>query len=332
MGMASSSVPVLAWLPRRFGAAAAPWAGLTAQARWRRALTWGLGLLWLLDAALQYQPFMFSAAFPNQVIAPAGQGSPAWVAAPVHWSAQLLAGHILLFNALFATVQLLIAIGLFLPQTVRVALAGSIAWAVLVWWLGEGLGGTLAGPVSPLMGLPGAVVLYALVALLVWPPRPRPEHVRQVSVAAAGLLGRTGARIVWLLLWGSFAFEAVRPAERTPSGLHDLIAGMSAGEPHWIAAINTGIARTLTGDGTQYSIGLAALCALIGLSALIPATRRAGVVVAVVFSLALWISAEDLGQIATGTGTDPNTGLPLALLALCYWPTRTGIRPRPDAA
>jgi hypothetical protein len=34
---------------------------------------------------------------------------------------------------------------------------------------------------------------------------------------------------------------------------------------------------------------------------------------------ALWI-AEALGEVFTGTGTDPNTGPLLALLAVAYWP------------
>lgn len=322
--MTSLSLPVAARLPRRLLSAPMPWSRLRSAARTRRLLTWGLGLLWLLDAALQFQPFMFSTAFPEQVIAPAGQGSPVWVSAPVSWAAQLMAGHIVLFNGLFASVQLVIAVGLFMPRYVRLALAGSIAWSMLVWWLGEGLGGTLAGPVSPLMGLPGAVVLYAVVALAVWPPHPRPRPNRRGagSVATGGLLGSTGARAVWLLIWASFAFEAVRPAARTPTGLHDMIAGMSDGEPGWIAALDTGVARALAHDGTQYSIGLAVLCALIGISVLAPRALRFGVVAAIVLALVLWVIGEDFGEIATGTGTDPNSGLPLALLALCYWPRR----------
>src|SRR5579875_2053729 len=153
--MASQAVDLIGWWPQRLGGARRPWALLPAVARWRQAMTWALGALWLLDAALQYQPYMFTRAFPDQVIRPAGAGSPAWVAAPVHWSASLLGGHVIAFNALFATIQLAIAVGLFANATVRLALAASIVWALLVWWLGEGLGGTLAGPQSPLMGLPG---------------------------------------------------------------------------------------------------------------------------------------------------------------------------------
>lgn len=336
--MATLSLSVPSWWPRCFGVAWRPWSVLLAPARWRRAVTWGLGLLWLLDAALQFQPYMFTRAFPDQVIRPAGTGSPAWVAAPVRWAAGLLAAHVVVFNTLFATTQLLIALGLFLTATLRLALAASVVWAVLVWWLGEGLGGTLAGPVSPLMGLPGAVILYALIALLVWParrppgPRPNGSPPERGSIAAGGLLGAPCAHAVWVLLWTSLAIEAVRPANRAPSALHDMIAGMAGGEPHWLAAIDTRAADAVAHNGTGYSIALAALCAGIAVSVLVPALTRVGLALAIVLALAIWIVGEDLGQIATGTGTDPNTGLPLALLAVCYWPRSWTTTARTTAA
>src|SRR5207248_11248168 len=49
----------------------------------RRDLQVALGLLWLLDAALQAQPFMFTRGFATQVIAHGGQGQPGVVSAPV---------------------------------------------------------------------------------------------------------------------------------------------------------------------------------------------------------------------------------------------------------
>jgi hypothetical protein len=39
----------------------------------RRRLQLTLGVLWLLDAALQYQPYMFSRAFATQTLAPTAQ-------------------------------------------------------------------------------------------------------------------------------------------------------------------------------------------------------------------------------------------------------------------
>lgn len=290
---------------------------------WRRALTSGLGLIWLLDAALQFQPYMFTKAFPTEVIGSTAKGNPSWVHGPVMWASTLMAHHIVLMNGAFALVQLLIAFGLFWPRTVKPALAASVGWAVLVWWLGEGLGGVLTGPVSPVAGLPGAVLLYAVVAVLVWPRSSRAANGPVVgSVATRSLLGVRGAKTVWIALWGGFAVEALLPANRTPAALHDIVAGMADGEPTWIAHINTWAAGLLAGRGLSAAMVLAGCCALIALSVLVPRLTRAGVVLAIIVSLTIWVIFQDFGAIGTGRGTDPNSGLPLVLLALCYWPLR----------
>lgn len=237
--------------------------------------------------------------------------------------------HVVVWNVLFGTVQLLIAVGLFWSRTVKLALAASIGWAVVVWWLGEGLGGVLGGPVSPLMGLPGAVFLYALIAVLLWPPhttlgrRSGDDDAGPVgSLAAASPLRGSGARLVWLALWAGFTVEALRPADRAPGGLHDLITGMADGEPGWIKTLDTAAASTIGSHGPPVSVGLATLCVLIGASVLTrsSALARAGLGVAIILGLAIWVVGEDFGQIATRTATDPNSGPLRALLALCYWP------------
>lgn len=44
----------------------------------RRGIQVTLGLLWILDGFLQFQPAMLTSKFATQVIAPAGQGQPAF--------------------------------------------------------------------------------------------------------------------------------------------------------------------------------------------------------------------------------------------------------------
>lgn len=289
--------------------------------RWTRRLTSALAAIWMLDAILQFQPYMFTRAFPAEVIAPTADGNPAWVHGPVLWASSLMAHHIILLNATFALVQLFIAVGLFWPRTVKIALAGSVAWSLSVWWLGEGLGGLFAGPVSPLAGLPGAVVLYAVIAVLLWPrATARADLSPAASVATRSVLRRPTALGVWVVLWLGFAAETLQGANRTPSALHDLVAGAASDEPSWIGRINQGAAHLLAGRGLGVSIALAVCFVLIALSVLVPALTRAGVVLAVVISLVIWVVAQDFGAIFTGQGTDPNSGLPLVLLALCYWP------------
>ena len=131
----------------------------------RRVLQLVLACAWLLDGILQYQRFMFTKGFGATVLAPAAQGNPGWVADSVAWSAGLVAANPVWTNAAFATIQVLLGLGLALRVTVKPALAASIVWSALVWWFGEGLGGLLSGTASPLTGAPGAVLLYALLAI-----------------------------------------------------------------------------------------------------------------------------------------------------------------------
>ena len=49
---------------------------------------------------------------------------------------------------------------------------------------------------------------------------------------------------------------------------------------------------------------------------------RVGLVTAVVLAAVIWVVGENLGEIATGQATDPNTGPLLILLAAAYLPVR----------
>ena len=114
----------------------------------RRRLQLILAGLWLFDGILQYQPAMFTKAFP-QMLGGSSEGNPAMVAAPITWSAGLVDHHLALLNAVFATIQVALGFGIAWRPAVRVALAASVAWSLAVWWLGEGFGGILAGTASP---------------------------------------------------------------------------------------------------------------------------------------------------------------------------------------
>ncbi|MGZ6826537.1 MAG: hypothetical protein ACXVGH_07065, partial [Mycobacteriales bacterium] len=72
----------------------------------RRRIQLGLAVLWLLDGALQLQPFMFTGGFAHDIIRPAADGQPGPVAASVHLAADLVAAHPVLVNLLIAVVQL----------------------------------------------------------------------------------------------------------------------------------------------------------------------------------------------------------------------------------
>ena len=79
------------------------------------------------------------------------------------------------------------------------------------------------------------------------------------------------------------------------------------------------MANTVGADGTQMSVLFAVLSAAIGLGIVATRLPKLSVVVGAALALLIWV-AEGFGGIFTGTGTDPNTGLLLILLAACYWP------------
>jgi hypothetical protein len=292
----------------------------------RRGLQFCLGLAWFLDAALQYQKFMFGPSFVTQIIQPTTAGNPGVVADSVMWASHVMLQHIAAYNAVFATVQLLIAAGIFFRRTCKAALAASIAWALFVWWFGESLGGILTGS-TPLTGVPGGVVLYVLIAVLLW-PTPRTPADQPISPARSGPIGATVPNLLWLALWGSFSYYLLLPANRSPAGIGQVFL-VTDGQPGWLTAVMNDISRLAGQRGTEISIVLAILCALVALGVFATATLRPALVVAAGLALLFWI-AEGLGGIFTGQGTDPNTGPLLMLLAACFWP-RPAVRGRPGS-
>jgi hypothetical protein len=281
----------------------------------RRKLQLLLAGIWLLDAILQFQAFMFGQGFA-QMLGATGPGNPGAIAGPISWAARLIAQHGVVTNALFATVQLLIALGIAFRPTVRLALGLSIAWSLAVWWLGEGLGGVLSGGGSPVNGAPGAVIIYALLAILLWPPR----RERPAPFVAGRSVGPAVARALWLVLWGSLAYLALQPATRARGAISAMISGMAGGEPGWLAAIDRHLAAFLATRGGAAAVVLAVVLGIVAVGVYLPRpAARAVLVVAIVTAAVIWL-AEGLGGMLTGGGTDPNSGPLLALLALAYWP------------
>ena len=294
----------------------------------RRVLQLILAGIWLVDALLQYQSFMFTRAF-GQMLAATAPGNPPVLARPITWDATLVEHHLVLVNSLFATIQLLLGLGIAFRPAVRPALAASVAWSLGVWWFGEGLGGVLNGGASPVSGAPGAVILYALLAVLLWPA----DRDAASPFVAGRAVGTRIAKALWLVLWLSLAYFALAPANRAPQALNGMIAGMESGEPGWLAAIDRGAAALVAHQGLAASVVLAVALAVIAVGVYLPSpAAKTTLVLAIVAAVVIWVAGEDFGMILAGGATDPNSGPLLALLALAYWPARTvtaAVRPVP---
>jgi hypothetical protein len=274
--------------------------------------------IWMLDAILQSQPVFFTPTFAHAMIAPLAHGNPSAVAHSISSVATAIGNHPSATNTPFTLIQLLLAVGIAWRPTVKIALASSIVWSLAVWWFGEGLGGILNGVASPLNGAPGAVLLYAVAAVLVWPS----ERSRGSSpFVAAGLIGEKAARAVWVAIWGGLAYFALSGFNRSPNGLRDLVGAMAPGEPHWLASVDTNIASLLANRGLAASVVISALFVAVALGVMLPSSlTRAALLLGIVVAAIIWVVGENFGTILAGGATDPNSGPLLVLIAVCYWP------------
>jgi len=288
----------------------------------RRALQLVLATVWLVDGLLQFQPFMFTRAFGSQMLAATAQGNPSAVAHSITWADLVIGHHSVVADAVFAVVQILIGFGIAWRPTIKPALALSIVWSCGVWWFGEGLGGLFSGTANPVNGAPGAVLLYAVLAVLLWPGGRTTVTARFVAARA---VGASVARGVWIVLWGLLACVALLGANRSPQGLHQIVTQMRTGQPRWLAGLDRHIANLLAHRGLGFSVALAVILGVIAVGVFLPARlARVTVVLALVLGAGIWVLGENFGGIFTGSGTDPNSGPLLMLIAAAYWPHRIG--------
>ncbi len=283
-----------------------------------RHLQIALGTLWIVDGALQLQPSMFRRGFVTAVLLPSATGSPSFVGHPLAVVARLLEPHIAAWNALFAVIQLVIGIGLLLRRSVRAALTACVVWSLAVWWLGEGLGGLRSGSASPLTGAPGAALLYALAALLLWPGRDTPSPGGTVG----GLLGDVGARVAWAMLWIGSAALLCQPANLSAGALRTTLTGAAAGEPGWLSRVLVQLGRAVGGGSTVMVVALAVVMAVAGAGVALKWREPALLGLAMAVGVLIWVLGEAFGGVLTGSGTDPSSGPLLVLIALALYPVR----------
>jgi hypothetical protein len=277
-----------------------------------------LATVWLLDAVLQLQPFMFTRGADgfSGMLRGTAAGNPAWIAHTITWTASVVDHQPILTNALFVGIQFLIAFGLVYPRTLKPALVLSIAWSLGVWWFGEGLGSVFSGGASTFGGGPGSVLLYAVAAVLLWPSG-RPD----APFVAARTVGIGAAKAIWAVLWLLMALLCVVGSGRSPQSLHDRVADIAGGEPGWLAHIDVATESLFLHHGTTMAILLAVVCVVVAAGVFLPpgATQWTVVLAVVVFAL-IWVSVQDFGGILAGGATDPNGAPLVVLIALLYWP------------
>jgi hypothetical protein len=296
----------------------------------RRGLEIALGMLWLLDGALQFQPYMFTKAFFEGILGMANMGLPGPVSAvDLHIASMLLAQPVL-FNSIFATLQVALGIGLLWRRSANLARGVSIAWALGVWALGEGFGGLGMDGTAILTGAPGAALLYAVLGLALWPSvrsslesASRPVPARRLAVAVAdgcAVLRGRWVRYCWLVLWIGLALLEFEPLNHAAGVPGAQLVNIGQGEPSGIASANSAVGGLFAGAGLSFAVLLGLCCVFVGIGVLAPATRRWALGLGIVLAVLTGVFGQDLGGLLTGQATDPGTGPLLVLLALSLWP------------
>ena len=268
----------------------------------RRSIQTCLGLIWLLDGALQFQSFMYGNGF-IQFLKAQTAGQPHWISTSMNWGANTLHSHQGLYNTGFALIQVAIGLGILYRRTTKPAILASLPWTLVVWWFGEGFGMLFANTAMPLTGAPGAVLLYPLIGAIVWP-----------SDRPGGLLGVSGARTAWCALWMVMAYLWLLAQSSAGNAVHAAInlapSGMS-----WLSEVQIWFANLTNGAGFGLALVLAATSAAIGVAVAVNWHAKEFLILAAALNILYWLIGQGFGGIPAGGATDPNAGLLFALLA-----------------
>jgi cytochrome oxidase Cu insertion factor (SCO1/SenC/PrrC family) len=290
----------------------------TAEPAWRQLLRVGFGLLWVFDGILQAQPKM-AIGLPSQVIQPTAASSPHWVQHVVNWAGTAWSYHPMQAGASAVWIQ--VGIGIWLLAASRGPLSrlaglASVGWGLVVWAFGESFGGIFAPGLTWLFGAPGAVLIYCVAGALIALPE-RMWHSPRLGRAVLGGLGLFLIGMAVLQAWPGRGFW-----QGVSHGQPGTLAGMTASmaptpQPHFLSAwIN---AFTSFDEAHGFAVNLFAVAALALTGAAFvsgrPRLARPAVIAFTVLCLADWVLIEDFGFFG-GLGTDPNSMIPFALLAI----------------
>ena len=314
-------ITVRAWLPATAASGAAAEgtpATAAAEPSWRQWLRIGFGLLWVFDGILQAQPKM-AIGLPSQVIQPTAASSPHWVQQVVNWAGTTWSYHPMQAGASAVWIQ--VGIGVWMIASSRGPLSrfaglASAGWGLVVWVFGESFGGIFAPGLTWLFGAPGAVLIYVVAGGLI----ALPERAWQARWLGRGILAGTGLFLIGMAVlqaWPGRGFwqGAMHHQPGTLAGM----TGDMAQTPQpaflagWVGAF------TAFEEAHGFAVNLIVVVALAAIgAAFVTGQRRLvrpAVIAFVVLCLADWVLIEDFGFFG-GLGTDPNSMLPFALLAV----------------
>ena len=285
----------------------------------QRRLQIALGLLWLLDGILQLKPPMFTPSFYGMMLRMGPSEPPGWLWDLGSRVEPIVTSHSVLANAIFASVQLGIGFGLLWRRSARTALAVSVPWALTVWLFGEAAGGLFSPGASALIGAPGPALIYAAVAILLWPRHGIPAEGGRPYTA-----WQTVADLVWLALWLGTAALETQALNRAPVTAGGAIYNAGNADPAWLSSINHSVGALIGNHGALFAACTGVVQAAIGIGVFSRRTRTAALGAGIAIGIFYGLLGQDLGGIfsnglgglITSGATDPGSAPIVVLLAL----------------
>jgi hypothetical protein len=278
-----------------------------------------LGALWLLDAALQAQPHLFTAEWWHSDLAQSVMGEPPAVAGSILWVINQIAFHPALWNGVFVAVQAVLGLCLLTGRFERAAVAASIPWALGIWWVGEGFAGLPAGFGLFAAGAPGPVLYYPMLGILAWPRRPQAALLAPTRTEGPSRRTET-ASVVWAALWAGGGMLLLVPwrfgAARV---LRANLEERSLDQPQWLADTSHHAYQLVGSHPLLVPVALAAVEAAVGLGVFALRSRRVALTTGIALATVFWVVFENLGGIVGGDATDPGAAPLLIILGLSLW-------------
>jgi cytochrome oxidase Cu insertion factor (SCO1/SenC/PrrC family) len=289
-----------------------------AEPAWRQLLRIGFGIIWIFDGILQAQPKM-AVGLPSQVIEPTAASSPHWVQHVVNWAGTNWSYHPMQAGAAAVWIQVGIGVWMVAASRGRLSrLAGlvSVGWGLVVWAFGEAFGGIFAPGLTWLFGAPGAVLIYCVAGALIALPE-RMWYSPRLGRAVLGGLGVFLVGMAVLQAWPGRGFWQ-GSIHGQPGSLASMTSSMApTPQPHFLSALIN--AFTGFDEAHGFAVNLFAVAALAVIGGLFisgrPRLVRPAVIAFTVLCVADWVLIEDFGFFG-GLGTDPNSMIPFALLAI----------------
>jgi hypothetical protein len=292
----------------------------------RKALQRVLGVLWLIDGLLQLLPQMWTMNMVNGVMKPMLNGQPGFVEPSLQFIINQTTTHLIAVNLLISVVQILLGLGfIFLSDRwIKELVWASIVWAVVVWYGGEGMSMLLTGQAGALTGAPGAVLLYPLLGLAVYPRK----SAADARTSDEGLLSRKVLRWVLAGFWFFAALLQLQAYWWQPGQISQTIGGMvgQGGLNTWLVdPVLTPLSNATANIETPLNIALIVVFLALGIGlAVVKEKQLPSVLIAsIVVSVVIWYCSQGFGMILTGMATDFNSGLLLVVMALAVWPSST---------